>query len=79
MVDHSLVRLRVRPGTNYVSSGRTVLATDDDGLLFPKLDRGLFVDETRLLSHWTYEIDGKPPDPVSASNVSQNSWLGMQP
>lgn len=76
MIDHSLIRLRVRPGANYVSSGRTVLATDDDGLLLPKLDRGLFVDETRLLSRWTYTIEGKPPDPVSASNVSQNSWLG---
>ena len=76
MIDHSLIRLRVRPGANYVSSGRTVLATDDDGLLLPKLDRGLFVDETRLLSRWAYTIEGKPPDPVSASNVSQNSWLG---
>ncbi len=74
--DHSLIRLRVRPGTSYVSSGSTVLATDDEGLLFPTLDHGLFVDETRMLSRWTYAIDGKPPDRVSASNVGQNSWLG---
>jgi glycogen debranching enzyme len=74
--DRSLVRLRVRPGATYVSSDRTVLATDDDGVLAPELDRGLFVDETRLLSRYRYLIDGVPPQAVSASNVSQRSWLG---
>jgi glycogen debranching enzyme len=74
--DRSLVRLRVRPGTTYVSSGRSVLATDDDGVLTPELDRGLFVHETRLLSRYRYLIEGAPPQPVSASNVSQRSWLG---
>jgi glycogen debranching enzyme len=76
MRDRSLVRLRVRPGTNYLSSGRTVLATDDNGILLPELDRGLFVHETRLLSRYRWLIDGKPPQLVSASNVSQRSWLG---
>lgn len=74
--DRSLVRLRARPGTNYVSSGRTVLATNDDGVLLPGLDRGLFVHETRLLSRYRYLIDGRPPHLVSASNVAQRSWLG---
>ena len=76
MRDRSLVRLRVRPGTNYLSSGRTVLATDDNGILAPELDRGLFVHETRLLSRYRWLIDGEPPQPVSASNVSQRAWLG---
>lgn len=76
MPDRSLVRLRVRPGINYLSSGRTVLATDDDGILLPELDRGLFVHETRLLSRYRWLVDGKPPQPVSASNVNQRSWLG---
>jgi len=75
-VDRSLVRLRVRPGTTYVSNGRSVLATDDNGVLAPELDRGLFVDETRLLSRYRYLIDGVAPQPVSSSNVSQHSWLG---
>ena len=74
--DRTLVRLRVRPGTTYVSSGRSVLATDDDGAVRPKLDRGLFVDETRLLSRYRHLIDGAPPQLVSASNVAQRSWLG---
>ena len=75
-LDRSLVRLSVRPGTSYLSSGRTVLATDDDGILLPELNRGLFVHETRLLSRYRWLIDGKPPQPVTASNVNQRSWLG---
>ena len=72
----SLIRLRPRAGTTYVSSDRTVLATRDDGVLVPQLDRGLFVDETRLLSRWCWLIDGVPPQAVSSSNVAQHSWLG---
>jgi glycogen debranching enzyme len=72
----SLVRLRPRAGTTHVSSDRTVLASRDDGVLLPVLDRGLFVDETRLLSRWRWLIDGVPPQPVSSSNVAQHSWLG---
>ena len=53
-----------------------MLATDDNGILVPELDRGLFVHETRLLSRYRWLIDGEPPQPVSASNVSQRSWLG---
>ena len=74
--DRSLVRLRVRPGANYVSSDRTVLATDDDGVVLPKLNRGLFVHETRLLSRYRWLIDGEEPQRVSTSNVNQRSWLG---
>jgi hypothetical protein len=74
--DRSLVRLRVRPGATYVSSGRTVLATDEDGAVLPRLDRGLFIDETRLVSRYRHLVDGVPPRLVSASNVAQRSWLG---
>jgi glycogen debranching enzyme len=74
--DHSLVRLRVRHGTTYVSSGRTVLATGEDGVLLPELDRGLFVAETRLVSRYRWLIGGAAPKLVSASNVAQRSWLG---
>ena len=53
-----------------------MLATDDSGILLPELDRGLFVHETRLLSRYRWLVDGEPPKPVTASNVSQRSWLG---
>ncbi|RWE53925.1 glycogen debranching N-terminal domain-containing protein [Mesorhizobium sp.] len=74
--DHSLVRLRVRPETIYVSKGRTVLATGRDGFFDNGSDQGLFVHQTRLLSRNRYLINGRPPYPVSVSNVAQHSWLG---
>ena len=74
--DRSLIRLRPRAGTTYVSSDRTVLATRDDGVLEPGLNQGLFVDETRLLSLWRWRIEGAAPQPVSSSNVALRSWLG---
>jgi len=76
MADLALVRLRPRPGTNYVSSGRTVLATGEDGVLREAPDQGLLVYETRLLSRYRYLIDGVEPHPVTTSNVAQRSWLG---
>jgi glycogen debranching enzyme len=75
-MDRPLVRLRCRPNTVYVSNGRTVLATDVDGFLSGAPDSGLFVHETRLLSHYRYSIEGLPLVPVSLSNVAQRSWLG---
>ncbi|HYD86557.1 MAG TPA: glycogen debranching N-terminal domain-containing protein [Vitreimonas sp.] len=74
--DVSLVKLRPRADTLYVSSGRTVLATDRDGFIDDGPDMGLFVHETRLLSTYRYRIEDRALHPVAASNVSQRSWLG---
>jgi glycogen debranching enzyme len=71
-----MVRLRPRPDTLYISSGRTVLATASDGFLYSRLDQGLLVHETRLLSRYRYAIEGRELFPVSLSNVLQRSWLG---
>jgi glycogen debranching enzyme len=76
MGEGPLVRLRPRPGVNYVSSGRTVLATGEDGVLRAASEQGLLVYETRLLSRYRYLIDGAEPYFVCASNVAQRSWLG---
>jgi glycogen debranching enzyme len=73
---HTLVRLRPRDETLYVSQSRTVLATGRDGFITDNPDQGLFVHETRLLSRYRYLIDGTPPQPVALSNVEQHSWLG---
>ncbi|WP_245269845.1 glycogen debranching enzyme [Ensifer sp. WSM1721] len=74
--DESLVRLRVRPETVYVTKGRTVLATGPDGFLDSAPDQGLFVHQTRMLSRYRYLIEGRRLHPVSVSNVAQHSWLG---
>lgn len=71
-----LVQLDPRPGTLYLSQGRTVLATGLDGFVEGEGDQGFFVHETRLLSRFRYTIDGHRPRPVALSNVAQHSWLG---
>lgn len=70
------MRLRVRLGTHYASRDRTVLATGRDGFLCGKPEQGLFVQETRCLSHYRYLANGRPLQPVSLSNVSQDVWIG---
>lgn len=75
-LDRSLVHLRVRDDTVYVSRGGTVLAADRDGFLHDGIEHGFFVDQTRLISRYRCLIDGEPPLPVALSNVAQHSWLG---
>jgi hypothetical protein len=71
-----LVRIRARPGTLYLSHGRTVMATGRDGCIQPDSDHGLFVHETRLIRTLRYFIDGHAPTPNVLSNVDQDSFLG---
>ena len=73
---HSLVRLRARPDTLYLSHGRTVLATDRNGFIEEASTHGLFAHETRLLSRYRLLIDGTALQPNALSNVEQCSWLG---
>lgn len=70
------MRLRARPQTLYTSRGRSVLATDRDGVVSPDTNQGLFVHETRVVSRLRYLLDGLPPEPVALSNVEQHTWLG---
>ena len=71
-----LVRVDPRPKTAYASQGRAVLATDLDGIIYDHPGHGLFVHETRLLSHYCYRVNGEAPAPIASSNVEQHSWLG---
>jgi glycogen debranching enzyme len=72
----NLVQLRPRLDTVAVSQGRTVLSIGRDGFISDGAEHGLFVYQTRLLSHYRYLIDGQPPQPNTCSNVEQHSWLG---
>lgn len=71
-----LVRLRPRPDVLYAGQGRTIMATGLDGQISGKGDTGLFVHETRLLSHYAYLVNGRSPAPVALSNYEQHNWLG---
>jgi hypothetical protein len=68
-----LVRLRPRSDTLLTSQGRTVLATARNGFISEDSQYGLFVREARLLSSYSYLIDGKQPLPVALSNIEQHS------
>ena len=70
-----LARIRARANTLYLSHGRTVLATERDGMIAPGSPHGLFVYETRLVSALRYFIDGQLPTPNVLSNVEQHSFL----
>jgi glycogen debranching enzyme len=74
--ERTLIRLRPRPESVFVSHGYTVLATQLDGFLEGRPEEGLFVHETRVLSHYRVLVNGRPPHPVALSNVKQNTWLG---
>ncbi len=71
-----MLRLRSRSKTLHVSQGRSVLETDNDGLIPPDSAYGFFVHETRLLSRYQYLIDDVAPQPVAVSNVREHSFLG---
>jgi glycogen debranching enzyme len=73
---HPLVQLRPRHDIIYVSQNRTVLATELNGFINGGSERGLFFHQTRLLSRYSYLINGKEPLPLALSNVEQHSWLG---
>jgi glycogen debranching enzyme len=70
------VRLRPRPGSFYLSQGRTVFETDTSGWIEPGSVHGLFIHQTRLLSAYRWLVDGAPPLVVALSNVDQHSSLG---
>jgi glycogen debranching enzyme len=72
----TLVRLRPRPDTLYVSQNRSVLATRRDGFIDHEPDHGFFVHGTRLLSRYEYRLDGERWLPNGLSNIEQHSWLG---
>ncbi|HEX2062351.1 MAG TPA: glycogen debranching N-terminal domain-containing protein, partial [Thermoanaerobaculia bacterium] len=71
-----LIRVRPRPFTTHISRGRTVLATTLDGRIDGDPDHGLFLDETRVLSRWSYFIDGERPAANALSILDQNRWCG---
>jgi glycogen debranching enzyme len=65
------------PGNSaYISQGRTVLITAPDGFFQAGGTYGLFVYQTRLLSHYRYRINSLQPQAAGVANVSQHSSLG---
>jgi len=74
--NRSLIQLRPRPNTLYVSQGRVVFATQLDGMLEPEPEHGLLVYKTRMLSRYRYLIDGHAIHVAASTQVQQHSWMG---
>ena len=72
----SLISLQPHNDSWFVAQGRTVLRTGRNGFIPDGSPYGLFVCETRLLSRYEMQIDGKEMLPVALSNVNQHSWVG---
>lgn len=76
MSARDLVRLRPHRSSDFISYGRTSLATALDGSMGEEPIHGLWFYETRVLSRYTWRIDGSRPEVAGASPLTQNSWLG---
>jgi glycogen debranching enzyme len=71
-----LVRLRPRHDALCVGRNFLSLLTDRDGFIRGGSQKGLFVHETRMLSHYHWTVEGEALTPVALSAVDQHTWLG---
>ena len=62
--------ISVGPAQITVNLGECVLITEQDGQVHQPSERGLFYRDTRLLSQWTIEVDGKPWQLLSSAGIS---------
>ncbi len=72
-----LIKIVPRPENVQVSRGRTVLVSALNGNVeSDERYDGLYIYETRVLSRYTWLMNGKRPEFSCGSNVDQFSWLG---
>lgn len=76
MLSRSFVRLRPRAHQFYFGQDRIVMATASNGFIHKNTEEGLFVHETRLLSHYRVTINGAEPTPIALSKVAEHTWHG---
>jgi glycogen debranching enzyme len=76
--EHDLINIRPQAGSFEISRGRTVFVSRFDGTVDPDCSRhGLHVYDTRLLSRYTWLMNGKQPEFSCGSNLDQSSWMGF--
>ncbi|HET9783416.1 MAG TPA: glycogen debranching N-terminal domain-containing protein [Terriglobales bacterium] len=68
-----LIRLEARPEQLIASRSRTVMICGRDGMITDVREHGVYVHETRVLSHLNWRLQGGAPYTVEASNVRQHS------
>lgn len=62
--------ISVGPAQLTINVGECVLTTETDGQIRQPSDRGLFFRDTRLLSGWTVEVNGRPWTLLSSAATS---------
>jgi glycogen debranching enzyme len=72
----TLIRLAPRSPTIYLSRGRTVLATGNDGFISGEKDQGAWFYQTRILSRYLWRINGQVPEVSATSKIAQHRWMG---
>ena len=70
-----LIELRARPDALHLFQGHSLLITAQDGVVRGRDGQGLYEQNTRLLSHWEHQINGKGLKFVAASSVDAYSML----
>ena len=70
------VRLRAREQSVFTSHGDTVLGTSRNGMIDGAPEHGLYVRQTRLLSHYQITLAGIRPLLAAGSNARQDRWDG---
>lgn len=75
--ENSLIALRPRATTVQLSRGRTAFTTGLEGQVHAERPvEGLYVYDTRVLSRYSWRMNGKTPAFSCGSNVQQSRWVG---
>lgn len=73
----NLISIRPRNSNTMISRGRTAFVSDNLGEAHKNHSgEGLYVYNTRVLSHYVWLIDGKKPEFTCGSEIEQFTWMG---
>jgi hypothetical protein len=73
----SLILLEPTLGHTAIGRDAAVLVTGADGFVSPSdPEQGFFVDNVRLVSTWRWSVGGVALEPVGASAVEPDRWMG---
>ena len=69
----TFIHLQPRGRHHSISQGRTVLTTELDGSIQSRGDQGLWVYQTRMLSRYHWQVNGKSPKLSALSLIAQHN------
>ncbi len=63
-------KVQVGPAQIAIHQGRTVLVCEPDGTIHSPGEKGLYFNDTRLISTWSIYADGEPWDLLNGGAVN---------